>query len=129
MDGRCLCGQVSWTVESEPTSVHHCHCSMCRRWTGGAFATLVWVKKDSVRWTGGPPKVFRPSPIARRSHCETCGSPIHFAYDDADEIAFAAGSLAHPETLWPTHHYGVESRLGWADVGLALPGQSTREQW
>jgi hypothetical protein len=129
MDGRCLCGAVRWTVESEPTSVHHCHCSMCRRWTGGAFATLVWFKKESVLWGGSRPKVFRSSPIARRSHCETCGSPIHLAYDDGDEIAFAAGSLEHPETLSPTHHYGIESRLGWADVGLALPGQATREQW
>lgn len=82
-----------------------------------------------MRWTGAPPKVFPSSPIAQRSHCQTCGSPIHLAYNDSDEVAFAAGCLEHPETLRPTHHYGVGSRLGWADVGLALPGQSTREQW
>ena len=112
MDGRCLCGRVSWTADGGPTSVHHCHCSMCRRWTGAAFATLVWFKKESVRWTGARPSVFRSSPIAERSHCDACGSPIHLAYNEGEALAFAAGCLEHPEILRPTHHYGIESRLG-----------------
>lgn len=41
----------------------------------------------------------------------------------------AAGTVDHPEELRPTHHYGIESRLEWADIALNLPGQSTREQW
>jgi hypothetical protein len=129
MNGTCLCGEVRWTAEGGPTSVHHCHCSMCRRWTGGAFATLVWFRRDSVRWTGAPPKLHRSSPIAQRSHCETCGSPIHLAYDESDEVAFAAGTVEHPELLQPTHHYGAESRLRWADIGRDLPARGTREQW
>jgi hypothetical protein len=102
---------------------------MCRRWTGGAFATLAWFRTDAVRWTGALPKVFRSSPIAQRSHCETCGSPIHLAYDQGDEIAFAAGCLVKPAGLHPSHHYGIESRLAWADVGMTLPGRITRERW
>jgi hypothetical protein len=129
MTGKCLCGQVSWSSRDEPTSVHHCHCRMCRRWSGGAFATLVWFKTEAVRWTGALPKSYRSSPIAQRSHCETCGSPIHLAYNDGDEIAIAAGTVDHPEALRPTHHYGIESRLAWADIALDHPGQSTREQW
>ena len=102
---------------------------MCRRWTGGAFATLVWFKTDIVRRTGATPKVYRSSPMAQRSHCPTCGTPIHLAYNEGDEIALAAGTVDHPEELRPTHHYGIESRLEWADIALNLPGQSTREQW
>jgi hypothetical protein len=29
----------------------------------------------------------------------------------------------------PTHHYGVEGRLAWADIGHDLPGRETRETW
>ena len=34
--GRCLCGAVSYTAEDVETHFHSCHCSMCRRWTGGS---------------------------------------------------------------------------------------------
>ena len=36
-------------------------------------------------------------------------------YDGSNEIALLASTLHHPERLSPTHHYGVESRLEWAD--------------
>ena len=37
--------------------------------------------------------------------------------------------LDHPETVTPTHHYGVESRLPWADIGGSLRTVHTRERW
>jgi hypothetical protein len=129
MMGHCLCGKVHWTLESEPTSVHHCHCSMCRRWTGAAFVTLVWVRRDAVKWLGEDPKVFRSSPIAIRTHCNDCGTPIYLAYDAGDEIAFAAGTIENAESLIPTHHYGVEGQLSWADIGADLPKERSQETW
>ena len=129
MTGGCLCGRVRWKTAAHPVSVHHCHCGMCRRWTGSAFATLVWFKRAAVFWMGEEPTFYRSSPIARRTHCPVCGTPIHLDYDGKDEIAFAAGSADHPETLKSRHHYGVEGRLEWADVAPELPGDQTRESW
>lgn len=37
----CLCGAVRYTVNAAPR-VHYCHCDMCRRATGSAFAVLAW---------------------------------------------------------------------------------------
>lgn len=129
MKGQCLCGNVRWVAEGVPSSVHHCHCSMCRRWTGAAFATLVWFDRDSVRWPGARPKAYRASPIAVRSHCDICGTPIHLAYDGKSAVAFSAGSAEHPERLEPTHHYGIAGELGWADLVTKLPGRVTEESW
>jgi hypothetical protein len=129
MKGKCLCGRVSWKAKGMPNAVHHCHCSMCRRWTGSAFATLVWFKRDAVTWPTMMPKVFRSSPIALRSHCDNCGTPIYLAYDARDDIALAAGSAEHPEQLTPTHHYGIESRLPWADLTSNMPARATKEAW
>ena len=42
LSGGCLCGDIRWHAGRGPRQVHHCHCGMCRRWTGAAFATLVW---------------------------------------------------------------------------------------
>ena len=129
LTGACLCEAIRWRAEEAPRSVHHCHCSMCRRWTGGAFATLAWFARATVRWTGSKPAVFRSSPIARRSHCSRCGTPLALAYDARPDIAFTVGTLDNPEAVEPTHHYGVESRLCWADIGSNLPGKPTRETW
>jgi hypothetical protein len=129
LTGRCLCGAVRWSSEAVPKTVHHCHCTMCRRWTGAAFATLVWFARRDVHWTGDPPHCFRSSPIALRRHCGRCGTALALAYDARDDIAMAAGTLDHPEQVLPTHHYGIEARLPWADVGATLPGRSTKESW
>lgn len=129
MKGRCLCGVVSWEAEGMPQAVHHCHCGMCRRWTGSAFATLIWFKRTAVTWPEKRPKTYRSSPIALRSHCDNCGTPIYLAYDKRDDIALSAGSAENPEQLVPTHHYGVESRLVWADLASDLPARATTESW
>src|SRR5437762_2025213 len=119
--GRCLCGATAWETDIEPTVVHYCHCRMCRRWTGGPFATLAWFPRDSVRWTERQPVAFRSSPIAVRCHCGTCGAPVCLAYDGQDVIALVVGSMDAPESLEPSHHYGAESRLPWVDIGKSLP--------
>ncbi len=101
---------------------------MCRRWTGAAFATLVWFECDDVVWTGTP-AFFRASPIAIRSHCPRCGTPLALAYDGRTTIALAAGTLDEPEAVTPAHNYGAESLLSWAGRIHALPRKSTKERW
>lgn len=129
LTGACLCGSIRWTAAANPKNVHHCHCGMCRRWTGAGFATLVWFEKSEVHWAGSAPSIYRASPIAQRGHCPGCGSPLFLVYDDRDDIALTAGSLDEPDTIIPTHHYGIEGRLPWVDIGMALPGIRTREKW
>ena len=100
---------------------------MCRRATGAAFATLVWVKHDAVAWRGLPAN-FRSSPIATRGFCQACGTSLFLEYDGSEQIALLIGAFDNPETLTPSHHYGIESRLPWADIGKDLPGKPTDVQ-
>ena len=53
--GGCLCGKVRYEASETPGWVGHCHCRLCRRHTGAAFATWLW-------WPVGPP----PLPARRR---------------------------------------------------------------
>ena len=95
---------------------------------GGGFATLVWFEDHVLSWQGTL-IVFRSSPIAQRAHCGGCGTPLYLKYDSRSDTAVTAGSLDEPQTVTPTHHYGVEGRLHWADIGRDLPGRETRESW
>jgi hypothetical protein len=124
LTGHCVCQAVAFRVAAPVRDVHHCHCAMCRRATGAAFATLVWVQRDAVAWSGTPAR-YRSSGIATRSFCPDCGTSISLEYDGSDQIALLIGAFDAPAELKPSHHYGIESRLPWADIGVALPGKAT----
>jgi hypothetical protein len=128
LTGQCLCGATRWEAAGPPTAVHNCHCSMCRRWTGAAFASLVWFPRDAVKWIQGNPTVFRSSPIAVRGHCTACGTPLYLDYDGKPELALSLGSVDDQRSVRPAYHYGIESKLPWVEVG-DLPVKETREHW
>ena len=109
-------------AEGAPKAVHHCHCSMCRRWTGSAFATLAVVRARRRAMDGHAGRVPVIA-IAVRTHCGLCGTPLPLTYDSRNDLALAVGSFDAPEAVTPTHHYGVESRIRWADIGAERAGQ------
>jgi hypothetical protein len=130
LTGGCLCGSVRYTAEGPPR-VHYCHCAMCRKATGSAFAVLAWVPAQTLHWHGSAARrERRSSPIAVRSFCPRCGTPLTLAYDDRPErLALHAGTLDQPGQFAPISHYGVESRLTWVDCGTGLPEKATAESW
>ncbi len=126
--GGCLCGSVRFELTGS-VRVHYCHCDMCRRATGSAFAVLVWTKTEAIAWTGKP-KTRRSSPIATRSFCPECGTPITLGYDARpNEIALHVGVFDDPSMLIPQYNYGSGQRLDWVTCGIALPHHFTEERW
>jgi hypothetical protein len=41
--GSCVCGRVRYELDTEPKITVACHCSLCRKATGSAFATWTLV--------------------------------------------------------------------------------------
>lgn len=126
--GGCLCGRCRYTARGEPSHIGYCHCSMCRRATGGPFAVLIRVDGDNLEWSR-PPASYRSSPIASRGFCPVCGTPLYLQYDDDSRIRLTLGSVDRPEDFVPKSHYGVEGRLPWIDCSRHLPEEETREHW
>ncbi|MBX4927295.1 hypothetical protein ABID08_006599 [Rhizobium binae] len=126
--GGCLCGSCRYEFAGDPPHSGYCHCDMCKKATGGPFAVLLQAKVEDLLWTAGSPAVYRSSPIATRGFCGNCGTPLYLQYDGDALIRVTAGSLDNPERIRPAGHYGVESRLGWADCGHGLPEETTRER-
>jgi hypothetical protein len=128
--GGCLCRNVRF-IAAGPSRVHYCHCGMCRRATGSAFAVLAWVLASGLRWVGRmPPRHRRSSPLARRGFCPECGTPLTLIYDSSPEdVALHLGVFDRPEDHAPAYHYGVEGRLRWVDCGEGLREYCTEERW
>jgi hypothetical protein len=79
LTGRCLCGGVSFAIDEELGPIIYCHCSMCRRATGSAFAANASVRAESFRITSGEQMIheYQSSPDGVRGFCSRCGSPIY----------------------------------------------------
>ena len=108
--GGCACGRIRYRVGIDDDEAYLCHCRMCQRATGGVAAAFKTVEKARVRWEREP-DWYQSSPIARRPYCRECGTPLGFAYPEADKMDLTVGSFDDPSPLRPKHHFGVESML------------------
>ncbi len=104
----------------------YCHCSMCRRSTGGLFAILIRVESRDVEWTDAPAS-YRWSPIARRGFCPACGTPLYLKYEDDSSLRLTIDSVGQPEDFALRSHYGVEGRLCWMDCSRGFSEEETKE--
>lgn len=80
LTGGCLCGACRFAVEAS-REAEICHCSMCRRWSGGIFVGTAC--GDTLRFEGGAPvRTYLSSDWGRRLFCGECGSSL--AWQSAD---------------------------------------------
>lgn len=121
-EGGCLCGQVRYRGEAEPSHVVHCHCAMCRRASGAPFVTWASFPGAAFAWTSGAPRILASSANVERGFCDACGATLSFRYVDRDdEIDIAVATLDRPEAVTPDRHIWTKSRLEWIHLDDGLP--------
>lgn len=123
LQGGCLCGAVRYFVATSVEKMINCHCSMCRRSGGAAFATWGAVKKSDFRMVEyGALKKYRSSSQVERSFCGTCGSRLFWTHEkDPDRIWIAMGTMEGEPMARPQAHIFVASKAKWFDLTDDLP--------
>jgi len=101
MKGNCLCGAIEVTA-NDARDIGLCHCSMCRRWTGGPFFAVHC--DDKVRFEGDALRTFRSSEWAERAFCGTCGSTLYYRLVPDGEYFVSAG-------LFQDHDFTLASQI------------------
>lgn len=99
--GRCMCGDVQFTIDDELRAVVNCHCHRCRRWTGHYWAASA-AATDSVsiedehaalRW-------YSPAKGVEYGFCSRCGSSLFWRLAERpDLLSLSAGCLDQPTGL------------------------------
>lgn len=127
MAGGCQCGAVRYALYGQPEldRAHLCHCRMCQKAVGNAFAALVPVRTTDFAWTRGTPGIFRSSSVAERGFCPACGTPLSFGFVKSEWIDVTLGSLDQPDRVPPLRHIGIESRRAWMANLHELPERAT----
>ncbi|MDN3679988.1 GFA family protein [Vibrio tapetis subsp. quintayensis] len=78
--GSCLCGGVSIEITGPIKHVIYCHCSICRKSHGTAFASFGLVSESHFKLIGeNMIQRFLSSPKVIRSFCSVCGSNIEWS--------------------------------------------------
>ncbi|MCI0599149.1 MAG: GFA family protein [Beijerinckiaceae bacterium] len=77
LKGSCLCCAVRVSASVAAMRVGACHCTMCRKWTGGPLLAIDC--GSAVQFEGsGSIRVYSSSDWAERGFCGKCGSHLFY---------------------------------------------------
>jgi hypothetical protein len=122
-EGRCLCEALRYQIDGPFIDLLHCHCSMCRKHHGTAFATWAAAPASGFRWTSDTSTLssYKSSEKGHRDFCRICGS-VAPMLDDASGLVIApAGNLEGDPGIRPTKHMFVASKARWYTITDELP--------
>ncbi len=122
--GGCLCGAVRYEIHGGIRNIVHCHCSLCRKAQGSAFATNGIVRTRDFRLTAGEDVLrgYTGSPGKTRYFCSNCGSPIMSRRDtDREHVRIRLGSVESEIEERPMAHIFVTSKANWDQICGDLP--------
>lgn len=115
----CLCGAVRLLLTEAPHRMMHCHCSMCRRQSGGAFIT--WAAFDDsaieVPSRGSYGRIYNSSEAAYRRFCPRCGSTLALNYYGQPGTTWlAAGAIDGDIGCCVDSHIMLNHKAPWFDL-------------
>jgi hypothetical protein len=123
VQGTCLCGALRYSIDGPFSAMMNCHCSMCRKQHGAAFATYVVAPLEGFRWIAGEDQVvrYRSSEHGSRAFCGRCGSVAPGAIPKMGIVLAPAGNLRGDLGIKPQRHLFVGSKAPWHAIADALP--------
>jgi len=109
-----LCRAVRFTATAETHDVSACHCSMCRRWSGGVllFQDVIGAPEFEGRDNIG---VYKSSEWGERGFCKTCGSSLYWKVAGKDHYTLAAGCFDDASQLRFATEIYIEDKPAYYD--------------
>jgi hypothetical protein len=125
LTGQCLCGAISYTCTTEPVFAGNCHCTDCKRSSGGAYAPTIFFPQQSVSISGDA-KYYASAggsgKMVNRGFCPTCGSQLFGKPEGMpDMIAIRAGTLDDPSQYKPQIDLYTSHCTDWDVMDESLP--------
>lgn len=122
--GSCLCGEVKINLTGSISDIIHCHCSLCRKNSGTAYATNGFVNSADLKIVSGQESLTRFSFKAGRFRyfCSHCGSPVYSASEsDPSRLRIRLGIFDSDISERPMSHNFISSKASWEDLDADLP--------
>lgn len=122
IQGGCLCGEVRYAITAPLRHADNCHCSMCRRQHGAAFATYAALEPGAFAWISGEEhtRIYATPGGAGWCFCRTCGSTLAGTRHGVI-TSIALGTVEGDPGVSPQSHIFVGSRAPWHAIHDHLP--------
>jgi hypothetical protein len=115
--GSCLCGAIRFELKPPLTGFRYCHCSRCRKATGGAHAANGFLPAAQFTWLAGEALLKRfDLPGAQRFavwFCPHCGTRMPHRIKTTENMLIPAGVLDDDPGILPQHSIFWKSKAQW----------------
>jgi len=114
--GSCLCGGVRFEVTEPFERVSHCHCTNCKKLSGGTGTVSGRVRSDAIRILAGDELVrtFQPAEGTAKTFCSECGSNLFGAgWPRSEHTSVRLSALEEPYVGRIGSHIFVRSLAPW----------------
>ncbi|WP_236180271.1 GFA family protein [Pseudomonas mosselii] len=128
--GTCLCQSTKLTVKVDNNHVSACHCSMCRKWTGGPLLAVHCA--EPPQFEGSTPSVYDSSPWAQRGFCGQCGTHLFYRLKESNLYVVPVGLLDGKANWTFTEQIFIDEKPAWycfKNETKDLTGQQIFEQF
>ncbi len=125
-----MCGSIQFELDGGVCDIIHCHCSLCRKASGSAYATNGFINAEDLRLTDkNSTLIFYESSEGKRKYfCRTCGAPIFSSNSQSPgRYRLRLGSLDSDICERPISHNFVTSKANWEDLDAAPPRYDKHE--
>lgn len=116
MRGSCLCGGVRFEVTEDFLAVTACHCSNCKKISGGTGTVSGRAATSAIRVLSGGELLtsFQPAEGTSKTFCSVCGSNIFGGgWPSAERVSVRLSTLDEPFDRKPETHVYVRSVAPW----------------
>jgi hypothetical protein len=113
--GACWCGGVRFEVTEPFEAVSHCHCTSCKKISGGVGTTSGRARTDTIRILAGQELLttYQPDQGSAKTFCSVCGSNLFGGGWPESEHCSVRLSALEDFAEKPTAHFYVRSVAPW----------------
>ena len=125
LSGSCLCGDVTFVIDGQPSLAMNCHCTRCRKSRGAAHGTNLFVEPAALRFLTGEDQLTEYRvPDADRfgtTFCNRCGSQMPSLWPNMQYVLVPAGVMDDDVEVTPRAHIFVADKAPWFDITDEIP--------
>ena len=116
MSASCHCGAVRFEVTEDFSAVRICHCTTCKKLSGGAGTTNGRARTDTIRVIAGEDliRTYQPDEGSSKSFCSQCGSNLFGGgWPESESSSVRISAIDSPFDRKPEAHTYVRSVAPW----------------
>ena len=116
ISGSCHCGAVKFEVDGLFLAMTYCHCTTCKKLSGGVGTANGRVHSDAVNILEGEEllRTYQPEEGTAKTFCSVCGSNLFGGgWPESDAASVRLSAIDSPLDSRPSKHIYVRSVASW----------------